>query len=242
MAEIIRLSMKIEVFAICYNEEVMLPFFLRHYLSFCDRITIYDNCSTDGTDDILQRYNRNRVSVVKWDSNNQVRDDLYLKIKNNCWKHSIADWVIICDVDELVYGWTDPGENTIISPDWCEMVSERIPNGPKQIYEYINEGVPQGQVTKCIMFKPERINEINYHPGCHGINAVGDVQVLHTPAMKILHYKFLSMNYVKERHRLFGQRMSDINKKNRWGVQYEFNDDQKRMQWEDLWNRRVKVI
>lgn len=263
--------MKIEVFAICYNEEVMLPYFLNHYCSFCDKITIYDNYSTDRSEAICRA--NPFVQVIKYDSGNQIRDDIYLQIKNNCWKGSTADWVVICDIDELVWfpalkAFTTEfmsqtkdlvdyvnkttsdsqyfqkliADYTVISPDWWEMVGDHVPTGPGQIYNDINEGRCHGQETKCIMFRPDKIREINYHPGCHGIDAVGDVRILHTSEIKILHYKYLSPGYVVERHRMFGERLSAINRQNRWGVQYDFAADQTQAYWQELWNQRTKAI
>jgi len=250
-------DMKIEVFAICYNEEIMLPYFLRHYSQFCDKITIYDNYSTDRTDEICQA--NPKVEVIQYDSGNQIRDDIYLQIKNNCWKGSSADWVIVCDIDEIVWGIA-PGLNgigarilidevnnnidqyTVISPDWWEMVGDRIPTGFGQIYHEIYEGRCHGQETKCIMFRPDRIREINYDPGCHGIHAEGDVRVLHTSALRILHYKYLSAEYVIERHQMFGQRLSAINRQNKWGVQYDFAAEQTWQYWRQLQEQKTRAI
>jgi hypothetical protein len=237
--------MKIEAFAISYNEEIMMPYYLKHYSQFCERITIYDNYSTDRTYQICRAFPK--VSVVKWDSGGEVRDDLYLKIKNNCWKHSIADWAIVGDIDELVYMFRlmqphDFDSCTIIQPDWYEMVSNRLPSTPGQIYDEINEGVCLGQASKCIMFRPQALKEINYDPGAHVSHPVGDVRILNASMMGILHYKFLSPGYVSERHRLFGQRLSEINRKNRWGVQYEFSAEQTLASWQNWWDKRKRII
>jgi hypothetical protein len=238
-------NMKIEVYAICYNEEVMLPYFLRHYSQICDKIVIYDNYSTDRSEEICRQ--NPKVEVIKYDSGNQIRDDIYLEIKNNCWKKSAADWVIVCDIDELVTVMKHTSiipleEHTVVMPDWYEMIGDKLPTTRGQIYEEINQGICHGQTSKCIMFRPGAIKEINYHPGAHGIDAVGDVRVLHTSEMGILHYKHLSLQYVIERHKLFGQRLSEINKINRWGVQYEFSDEQTRAGWQNLWDNRKRVI
>ena len=45
--------MKIKVYAICWNEEIMAPYFLNHYQSITKDIVIYDNYSDDKTCDIL---------------------------------------------------------------------------------------------------------------------------------------------------------------------------------------------
>lgn len=235
--------MNIEVFAICYNEEIMLPYFLRHYSQMASKITIYDNYSTDRSEEICRSFEK--VKVIKFDSGNQIRDDIYLQIKNNCWKGSKADWVIVCDIDEIVVELNAPtpiDDYTVIMPDWYEMVSDRLPSTEDQIYREINEGVCQGQISKCLVFCPDKIKEINYHPGAHGIDAAGDVRVLHTSQMGILHYKYLSPEYVIERHRLFQSRLSKINIEMKWGVHYNNSAEEIRGRWKELWEKRVRII
>ena len=74
----------ITIYSICYNEQVMMQFFINHYRNLFPncRIVIYDNYSTDRTEEIALA---NGCEVIKYDSNNEIRDDLYLEIKNNCW-------------------------------------------------------------------------------------------------------------------------------------------------------------
>lgn len=231
--------MRIQVFAICYNEEVMLPYFLRHYSRFCEKITIYDNYSTDRSVEICRQ--NPIVEVQQYDSGNQIRDDIYLQIKNNCWKGCSADWVIVCDIDEIVYGSDEIEDFTVISPDWWEMVSEKLPTGPNQIYDEIDSGVCMNQATKCIMFRPERINDINYHPGAHGIEPIGDIKLLRSSQIKILHYKYLSLQYVIDKYKLYASRLSDINKKNSWGYHYNFEAAKIKAYYEDLLARRGAI-
>lgn len=238
--------MKIEVFAICYNEEILLPFFLRHYLSFADRITIYDNYSTDRSPDICRAHPD--VNLIQYDSGNEIRDDLYLDIKNNCWKNSDADWVIVCDMDEFLVGTgllqaIDNQGITVISPDWWEMFSEVMPdsNSGRQVYELIDRGVNLGQATKSIIFKPGKIREIGYNPGCHSFNAQGEVNLLRTGDMKILHYKHISLQYVLERNALFASRLSKINIEKGWGFHYKFAPEKVEAWFNNMLQRAVKV-
>ncbi len=238
--------MKIEVFALCYNEEILLPFFLRHYERFASRITVYDNYSTDRSPEICRAHPL--VNLVQYDSGNQIRDDLYLDIKNNCWKHSTADWVVVCDMDEFLIGLEllpsiDSQGYTIISPDWWEMLSETIPDSSsgEQIFTIVNRGVNLGQATKSIIFKPGQIQEIEYNPGCHSFNAQGDVNLLRTGDMKILHYKNLSLHYVLERNALFVARLSDINIQKSWGFHYNFAPEKVEAWFNNMLQRAVKV-
>jgi len=46
--------MTIDVFTTCYNEEIILPYFIRHYKQFARNITIYDNMSTDNSINIIE--------------------------------------------------------------------------------------------------------------------------------------------------------------------------------------------
>mgnify|MGYP003885661107 CR=1 FL=1 len=50
-------NFKIHLYSICYNEQVMLPHFIDHYSSFCDKLFIYDNFSTDLSSDICKNNN-----------------------------------------------------------------------------------------------------------------------------------------------------------------------------------------
>ena len=62
--------MKIHAYIIAYNEEKLLPFTLDYYSTFCEKIFVYDNMSTDSSDNIYKKYPK--VTVVKWDSNNEI--------------------------------------------------------------------------------------------------------------------------------------------------------------------------
>jgi len=61
-------------------------------------------------------------------------------IKNNCWKGSTADWVIVIDTDEFIYhpqirNILASTNATIMRTTWCEMYSDKVPCGDGQIYE-----------------------------------------------------------------------------------------------------------
>ena len=215
--------MTIEVYAICYNEEALLPYFLRHYESFADRIIIYDNYSTDHSPEICAAHPK--VEVRKYNTGNEIRDDIYLQIKNNCWKNSKADWVIVCDIDELVYRmnihhalkatWA-----TVIAPALFNMYSDEFPTTPGQIWQQVTLGVPGG--AKLNLFRPDQITEINYDPGCHVAHPEGNVIIdkEEDQAFKTLHMRFLSKEWVIARNELSRQRLSKLNKEMGWGIHY----------------------
>ncbi len=205
----------IEVFAICYNEELLLPYFINHYKKMGAKITIYDNQSTDRSKSIIKLSGCNYIS---YDSNNQIRDDLYLKIKNNCWKESKADWVIVCDIDELIEINFDISRYNIINTKGFDMIG--LPPS--------RTGVHNRMYSKHIMFRPDCFAEINYKPGCHSCapimsmrgsiksNISGSIEIAN-----LMHHKYISEDYVYKRHLMYQERLSDVNKQYGWGIEYQ---------------------
>lgn len=204
----------IDVFAICYNEEVMLPHFIKHYKdNFGAKITIYDNFSTDKSQQIIQDLGCN---LITYDSGGQIRDDLYLGIKNECWKKSKAKWVIVCDVDEFIEVPKEPIDKcSIISTKGYDMIG--MPPSRK--------GVANPMYNKSIMFRPNCLKQIGYQPGAHKCDPSGKVVYSELP-VNLLHYKYISEEYVYARHTMYQSRLSDINITYGWGDNY-LNTDYK---------------
>jgi glycosyltransferase involved in cell wall biosynthesis len=76
----------VHAFFLCYNEANILPHLLKHYLSFCEFVTILDNNSTDNSVEIVKSFPN--TDIIPWDSNEELNDGLYLKLKNHVWKSS----------------------------------------------------------------------------------------------------------------------------------------------------------
>ena len=208
----------ITIYTICFNEELILPFFVKWYrkkFPNC-RIIIYDNYSTDSTEKIALQ---NNCQVIKYDSNNQIRDDLYLNIKNNCWKDAETDWVLVCDVDELL----DINQTQLIGEN-CSII---LSKGYNMInlednldLESINYGIRAKQYDKYYLFNRLKIKEINYEAGCHSSNPVGEV-IFSKNIYNLYHYNMLSEQYLINRNKRNFERLSKENKKNGWGIHYK---------------------
>ncbi len=225
--------MKIHVYTLCWNEEVILPYFLKHYETIAEKIIVYDNKSTDNSLNILRAHPK--VEIRIYDSNNQIRDDLYLGIKNNCWKEARdkADWVIVVDADEFIYhvdlyGFLEDHllqGITLFKPKGYLMVSEKLPTTKGMIYEEIKTGIPQEASSKPVIFNPNKIEEINFSAGAHSCNPTGEVNLYESSGnLKLLHYKVLSLDYLLTRSRQCKERLSDINKQNNWGKHYTVDE------------------
>ncbi len=193
---------RIDVWAFCYNQRPLLPYFLAHYRRFARRITVCDNGSTDGGREWLAGEG---VEVID-DRNGGTFDDAVLAAqKNSLWKASRgeADWVVVCDVDELVYvsdlprrlAWCAARQVSSIRLSGFNMVSESLPEHAGQIYDRpeFQRGAPDPVFfDKVALFRPDLVEEIGYREGAHAAEPRGRGWLygddLH---FALLHYKFL---------------------------------------------------
>jgi hypothetical protein len=230
--------MRIWVYTVCYNEQHFVKNFLEAYKN-AERIIAYDNQSTDDTVKLLLE--DPRVTVRSWDSGNQIRDDKYLEIKNNCWKEArgLADWAIIVDFDEIFsrvaympdhtpifdLDLSEPYNQgaTIIKPYGYNMVSLDAPLGePGHPYTHCPKGVYHWPQEKPCCFRPDMFTEINFVPGCHGMEPIGTVNVCNRPEYKLLHFKLWNLRYYLSRTQLSATRLSAVNIEKGWGEHYRW--------------------
>lgn len=220
----------IEAFIVCWNEEAIIRHTLNHYASFCSKITLIDNYSTDNTIAVA-RENFPEITVTLFDTQGEIRDDLLTQMKNNCWKESKADYVIVCDTDEFLYADDLHGqlkkleEHNVAMPVVIgyNMGSVDFPgNFDISIYEQVQHGVRDRNFDKQIIFNPRAVTEINYSPGCHFANPVFKNSRLRDPVVefKLLHYKYLSKEYLYNKHMLYSHRLSQFNKEFNYGAEY----------------------
>lgn len=221
--------MKIHSHILAWNEEKILPYTLDYYSTFCEKIFIYDNMSDDNSDEIYKRYPK--VEVIKWDSNNEINEINYIKIKTESYKersrNQNVDWVIVCDCDEFLYHpnlidlLVDYKNNGITVPKVCghDMVSEIFPEyDGKLLVDKVKVGSERYQpMCKNIVFNPDL--DVNYGIGAHSFNCDNAV-FSETEELKLLHYKFLGKDYVKKLYIDRAKRLSSFNKQNKFGEHY----------------------
>lgn len=242
----------IHAYFLCYNEANILPHLLKHYLSFCDKVHIMDNYSTDSSIDIINSFDN--TEIIQYDSNSQVRDDIYIQIKNNCWKRSIgiADYVIVGDADEFLYHEDiknfiqksfDDGV-TIFRPEGYHMIADENfeLNNDDNILEKVTQGLQVHVLDKLMMFNCNKLKEINYSFGCHNASPVGEVNLSDNKGLKMLHYKFLGIKDHLFRNNIRRERLSDFNKKYGLGSYYLYTDIEVEQDYKNYLNRRTKVI
>ena len=234
--------MKIDVFAVCYNEERLLPYFFRHYKQFANEITIYDNYSTDKSRDIAEKEGAN---VILWDTGGEYREDLMFSLKSTCWKDSKADWAIVIDIDEFVYHENllqvlGSIQGTVIMPRTFNMYSDGFPMTTGQIYDEVVMGV-DGQ-GKMNLFKLEEIKEINYDAGCHNAKPEGNFILNVNSEILTLHFRFLSPEYVIWKNYNTFLRQSEVDRKNGWNWHFGEKAENILSNFRDTKQRLIKVI
>lgn len=213
----------ITVYTIAYNEERMLPFFIKWYRDrFPDcRIVLYDNQSTDNTVKICED---NNVEVITYFTNGEMRDSALRDIKNNCWKESLTDWVVVCDVDELVdirpkhLLKAEKLRQTVFKGIGYNMVNK---DGLDD-YLLVNTGVRDKGYDKKVVFNKRFVREINYRAGAHAALPYGIVSDC-TFRPILYHFRYMDRQYMIERYKEFASRLSEKNKANNWSFHYKFD-------------------
>jgi hypothetical protein len=235
------LNNMVTVHVITYNEELMIEFFINHYRKNFPNciIKIYDNYSTDNTVEIAIRLG---CEINYYDSNNHLSDSKFLEIKNNCWKTSETDWVIVCDCDELI----DINEKELIENQTNGVTSfqfagyDMVNYDEKIILENIVYGHRNKVYDKTLLFNKKFITEINYSPGCHVSNPFGN-NVPSKLKYNLFHYKYIGVEFTIERYKLFSNRLSEENHKYRWSYHYNQKEQEIRDYYKSIEPNLVKI-
>jgi glycosyltransferase involved in cell wall biosynthesis len=241
--------MKIAVYTITYNEEDILPFFIEYYSKFADVIIIYDNNSTDNTVQIAKQYSK--VSkIISVDTNDRLDDNMYIEIRNSCWKDSDYDYVILVDADEFIYhdldirDYLNKTNFEVYQPKGYNMISLDFPKPGTLITEQIKTGIADRMYDKPVIFKPNSIKSVEYSLGTHsGVFHNGEQYILpHQSDLKLLHYKNLGFPFRIKKHKLFASRLSDSNIANGAGVHYTWSEQTQKEEFDMIFNNKSIII
>lgn len=227
--------MKVEVHCIAFNEGETIHLTIKHYQQlFNAHFILYDNHSDDGTPDIARSMG---CEVRNFGIPGVLDDREYTRLKNNCWRGSSADWVIIIDADEILLPngaikdiLSLQGAPLLGSLGW-QVFSHDL---PKEYWISITNGFYDANYSKDVCFDPKRVKEINYIHGCHVSRPkadYGSVGVLKN-AFTLLHYRNVGgPDRLIKRHELYRSRMSAWNKQWGCGVHYTYNDERRKQEW-----------
>ena len=220
---------RIHVYTVVYNEEFLLPYFLRHYGAFAQKIVCFDNMSTDRSAEIIARHPT--AVRIPFDTGGKYLERALLRQRHR-YKESkgAADWVMVVDADEFLYHPQLPAllasyqraGITFPKVEGFDMVAEESPSTDGQIYDVIKTGTPNPWYCKRAVFNPEL--DVTYSAGCHKAAARGNVVESEHAEIKLLHYAFAGRAFYMRRQRERGDRQSADNLRRGWGLRYQRPD------------------
>jgi glycosyltransferase involved in cell wall biosynthesis len=224
----------VEVHVLTFNEEDIIPWTLAHYAMFADRIIVHDSFSTDATRDICRSFG---ATVVDWDTQNQINDQLARELKSTCWMGTECDWVIVADADELIYSPRmpmhellrryDAGGLAAAKPIGWELCSDTFPQYQpgRQLYDVVQHGARDENYGKPVLFSPRRVWRMNFGAGAHDCEPFYKSGVRPTnfntptdPPAWLLHAKHLGpVDRIAKEFERDQSRLSAVNHEMKWG-------------------------
>lgn len=243
--------MKVDLYARCWNEADMLPFFFSHYDRLVQRYIIYYDASTDNSREILHGNPKVEVRPMPpWhDPESRLRSQvMHLE---TCWRESrgTADWVIVTDIDEHLYH-ADIYDYlaqclsrgvTIIPALGYQMLSEQFPEHKGLLCQSLTKGACDALYSKLNIFSPNEIDTVNYSVGRHSAAPRGRVVLPARDELLLLHYRYLDFERVRKRFAqvVTKQRKTDIAMG--WGFHYSWSSDRLRETWKLIGSRLVDI-
>jgi glycosyltransferase involved in cell wall biosynthesis len=219
-------NLRIHVYTVCYNEEEILSYFLRHYSSFAEKIIVFDNYSTDTSPEIVRSCPI--ADLRRFDTDGTFNELENIRIKNKAYKESLgkADFVIVVDTDEFLYHhdmldllkrYRAEGV-TLPKTIGYEMISWRFPKSNKPLVENIRIGHESPSYAKRCIFHPEV--DINFQVGAHTCNPRGNIVESSSVDIKVLHYHYLGMLRIIRKHRSLKKKLSQFNLEHKLSYQF----------------------
>jgi len=226
--------MIVHAFALCWNDLKMLPFYLQHYSKIVDHFTIFDDGSTDGSIEYLRQFDNVTLERFHNDGDSFVKNAQ--ELNNECWKKSIgkADWVMIGNLDEHFFcrkmkKYLEKCHIegiTVLPSKGYQMTSMHFPKPSKKLSNIVRMGVELPKWDKIAFFNPNEIKEICFSIGRHESSPIGNVIYPEKTEIKLLHYKYLDLDFVYQRHQSLNKRLKSLDIIHRWGYQYSRDEQE----------------
>lgn len=195
--------MKVTIFLLCYNEEVLLPHTLKHYKNKFPKahFVLVDNHSTDASCSIAKE---NGMEIRSFDTSDRQCERIIMHIRNTIWNDTDG-WIIMCDMDE----WLDISEDELIEEDEngttiITTMGFNIVGDSKTIdlcdvdLCCMNKGYWDESFSKRVLFKAPDVS-IHFWWGAHQCFPTGNIKYSEKK-YTLKHYNYLGENYLLHKH------------------------------------------
>lgn len=239
------MSHTIHAFLLAWNEIDIAKMVIDHHKKFCDKITIMDNYSTDGTPELALKMG----CEVRQFGTKFFDDEQNMICKNTCWKSDIGEWNVVADFDELLMSYSGyfPGQTP--NP---EDIRSRLHGSPHDVvktigWQVMSDKMPQNDLleetngfrfdnySKNILFSCA-ITDMNYTLGAHEckpVNCRGDaIDWGSEGAFHVMHYKHIGgVQRTIDRYKQYKPRMSKFNRRYGHGSHYNRTVSSLKQEW-----------
>jgi hypothetical protein len=212
-------------FTLAYQEATLIPYWVRHYTSFCEKVVVYVDAATDDGTDRLARL---AGAEVRFHDTGGIDDEGFVAFAREHYPEARghADWVVWVDADEFLYHphlgrrLAELREAGVTRPvvQGYQMVADAPPSGNGQIYDEITRGLPAAEYSKTCVFDPAL--DVAWTPGKHHATVTGaDVRGDGADPLKLLHYRYLGRDWLVARNARNYARCTEANIGRRHGVE-----------------------
>ncbi len=220
---------RIEIHIITYNEQIMLPFTIKHYRRmFKDpKFIVHDNGSTDDTIMLAKLAGADVVSFTTEGMN----DTVHRLIKSEAAMNCKSDWVLVIDCDEHCMvddnDLNELEERTvnIVHFDGYDIFDKQ--NSPEEAAK-APRGCGSPGYCKPVLLRPWQFKELEFGAGAHALEklvpADGREVIWSKAEYKLIHYKHWSPQWHLDRSHELAKRQSQENLRNGYSSHFALPD------------------
>lgn len=251
-------SKSLVVVSLCYNESKIIPYLYYYVREYATQFIVYDNKSVDNSVELLLGYDI-PVTVFEYNSNNEINDFKYLEIKNNAYNFD-SEFIIVQDMDEFLFStdWSTLMNKIVMNgceccfSKWYEMISRKdIETYPKNFslhnnIKYFvkpNESTPKISTYKLgkphLIFKPA-LERFEFTIGQHNLKGISN-PLVENQDLYCFHMNMIGFEYYIQKQLRNKCRLSMLNLKEDYGIQYTRTEKEVREDLKYLYNHVLEI-